>query len=171
MKTTLILIAMFFAIAQSQYLMEGTYIFTCKGNGKNLDIEGGVPNNGANVILFQDNGQQGNQRFVVDYVAGQYVTLVAEGSGKAITVGGNKVGDTYTQQEIKMSGATDAQLFKPYFNKDGTLSLINKNGLAITCPDTLTTPSNNKFAVQGDRKCTDIEKFTYKVMNPPVPTL
>jgi len=169
MKTTLILIAMLFAVAHSQFLMEATYVFTCKGDGKNLDFEGGTANNGANLILYQDNGQKGNQRFVVNYISGQYVTLVAEASNKAITVGGNKPGDTYTQQEIKMTGPTDAQLFKPYFNKDGTLSLINKNGLPITCPDTLTTPSSNKFAVQGDRKCTDIEKFTYKMMNPPVP--
>ncbi len=168
---TIILIAMLFAIAQSQMISPGKYRITCAGSGDGatnvLDVENEYTNAGNPIIVYKWHDGT-NQHFNVEYVDGLWATLTAENSGKTITVASNSDGAFYTQEIT--TGAWNQQ-FKFGFTLDGLFTITNRgSGKVITCPDNFKTNGGNYAAVQGGKYCNKNEKWDFEPLDVAVPT-
>ncbi len=155
MKTALILIAVLFAIAQSQSIVPGTYRIDCP-DGNVFDIKDSGMADGTPLITGSwHNGL--NQHFIVEYVDGVWATMYAQHSHKFLTVSSPAVGAIYTQEEkIGVNGAWTQQ-FRFEATTDGFTRVINRDtGKVMTCPA-------GKNPVQGNKVCDPSEKLTFEL--------
>ncbi len=159
--TTIILISLLFALAQSKTVEEGSYRFTCLADNFALDNENGGTDPGAFLIVYpSDEGGPSypdNQLYTVKYISGVWATLTNVRSGYTVTVQGTNADALYTHESLTED---DNQLFKFTSTKDGYWIVTNKaSGLIITCPDDRITPDADYPAVQGYNTCSSIGKF------------
>lgn len=164
MKTILVIV-MLFAAALSTSLPEGEYKISCKVAQNNvLDIEKAVNDNGANLIVYGWHTGN-NQRFYLNYVEGEWATLVAKHSNKALTVTGNTEGAVYQQYDNIES---PQQLFKIQLTSDKYYLIKNKaTGLVLNCNADAKSEINNRLAVQEGRDCSDAQKLTFTRLDVP----
>ena len=145
---TVILFALLFTVAFCTILPEGEYKISCKINNKVLDIEKSVKTDGANLIIYSWKSGT-NQKFYLQHFEGEWYTLVAKHSGKALTAIGN-VYQTYTNTE------GDQQLFKISKASDGYYLIKNKaTGNVLNCNSDVMSKISNRLAVQQRRDCSD----------------
>ena len=161
---TIVLIAMLFAAAFSASILpEGEYRISCKVNPNNvLDIEKAVNNNGANLIVYPWHSGN-NQRFILSYIDGEWATLVAKHSNKALTVAGSAAGAGY-QQNTNYAG--NQQLFRIIKTSDGFYMIKNyETGYVLNCNSDAKSDINNRLAVQEGRDCSDGQKLVFQKLN------
>ena len=154
----LVLIAMLFAIGFSTILPEGEYQISCKFNNKVLDIEKSGKNDGANLIIYSWKSGS-NQKFYLKHFEGEWVTLVAKHSNKALAVTGKTAGTGYQQATNTES---PQQLFRISRTSDGYYLIKNfATGYVLNCNSDAKSAINNRLAVQQGRDCSDAQKFVF----------
>ena len=166
--TTLFVFAMLFACINSAYIIEGLYRITCVANGNVLDIEDEHVTDGTNLIVFGWHDGT-NQQFYIEYVDGDWATLVAKNSGKALTISGLSTGPKYTQQTNIES---KEQQFRFSSTHDQHFLITNrKSGLVMECNGDISTDERgNKYALQGVRDCGNGQKFDFIKLDNPIPS-
>jgi len=136
---------------------DGLYYLNCKANGDVLEIENEAETSGTNLIVY--NFHTGtNQRFHLTNVGQDYVTLVVDKGGLALTaVDGPGV---KIIQQFPLTGS-NTQLFKFIETKDGYYLIQNQEtGLFINCNSAYETPHSNRYAILTEKKCNSSFKFS-----------
>ncbi|WP_081756939.1 fibronectin type III domain-containing protein, partial [Gorillibacterium massiliense] len=82
------------------------YKLTAQHSGKNLDVEGGLTADGANVQQWTDNGNVQQKWKVID-VGGGYYKLIVQSSGKALDVASASTADGANVQQWTDNGSSN----------------------------------------------------------------